>query len=67
MLRKAYLGIFRLPDLIPSEDFNLSNLTPSLHDEDKQLFLDYAKRMLQLDPEHRATARELYNDPWLSF
>ncbi|PGH16528.1 CMGC/SRPK protein kinase [Helicocarpus griseus UAMH5409] len=60
-------GEFRFPDLIPPEDFSFSNLTPFLQGEEKRLFLAFAKRMLQWDPEYRATARELYGDPWLDY
>jgi serine/threonine-protein kinase SRPK3 len=60
-------GKFKLPRLIPSEEFNLSNLTPFLHGEDKRLFLNFVRRMLQWEPERRSTAKELYNDPWLSY
>lgn len=62
----TYPGEFKHPHLIPPE-FNLSNLTPFLHGDDKQLFLEFVERMLQRDPKHQSTARELYNDPWLSF
>lgn len=54
--------IFRFPHLIPSEEYNFSNLTPFLQCEDKRLFLEFAKRMIHWDPEHRATAGELYDD-----
>ncbi|KMU72063.1 hypothetical protein CISG_00372 [Coccidioides immitis RMSCC 3703] len=60
-------GEFKLPDLIPSEEYNLSNLTPFVHGEDKGLFLEFVGKMLRWMPEDRATARELYNDPWLNF
>jgi serine/threonine protein kinase len=53
--------------LIPPEEFNLANLTPFVHGEDKRLFLEFVGRMLRWEPEDRATAGELYNDPWLSF
>jgi hypothetical protein len=63
----SLIGEFRFPDLIPAEDFTLSNLTPFLDGDDKQLFLNFAKRMLQWEPGHRATARELCDDPWLNY
>lgn len=61
------LGEFRHQHLLPSEEFTFSNLTPFLHGEDKQLFLQFVKKMLQWEPEQRSTAAELYNDPWLDF
>ena len=66
LLINAYLRIFKFPDLIPLEEFDWSNLTPSLHGEDKRLFLEFAKKVLQWDLEHRATAEELYRGSWLS-
>lgn len=61
------LGDFKFPSLIPSEEFNLPNVTPFLLGEDKRLFLDFARKMLRWEPEERPTAKELYNDPWLNF
>ncbi|PYI31501.1 kinase domain protein [Aspergillus indologenus CBS 114.80] len=60
-------GEFKMPGLIPSAEFNLANLTPFVQGEDKRLFLDFVGRMLRWEPKDRATARELYNDPWLNF
>lgn len=58
-------GEFKYPDLVPGENFTLSNLTPMLSGEDKELFIKFAKRMLTWVPEERATAKELLSDPWL--
>ena len=60
------VGEFRFPELIPSEDFTVSNLTPVLQREDKRLFIEFAQKMLRWFPEERATAKILCNDPWLS-
>jgi hypothetical protein len=60
------IGEFKFPELIPSEDFTFSHLTPFLQGEDKRLFIEFARKMLRWLPEERATARILYNDPWLS-
>ncbi|GFF33620.1 hypothetical protein IFM58399_03602 [Aspergillus lentulus] len=48
-------GEFKLPGLIPSEEFNFSNLTPFLHGEDKRLFLGFVSKMLRWEPEVRTT------------
>ncbi|KDE80352.1 serine/threonine protein [Aspergillus oryzae 100-8] len=58
---------FKFPDIVPSEKYNLSNLTPFVHGEDKRLLLEFVGKMLRWEPADRATARELYNDPWLDF
>lgn len=51
---------------MPPEDFTFESQTPSLQGEDKRLFIQFAQRMLKWVPEERATAKELYEDPWLS-
>lgn len=61
------VGSFKFPGLIPSEEFNFSNVTPFLHGEDKHLFIGFVRRMLQWEPESRSSAKELYNDPWLCY
>ncbi|CDM37848.1 unnamed protein product [Penicillium roqueforti FM164] len=59
-------GDFKFPDLIPSESFNFSNVVPAvLEGEDKRLFIEFVRKMLQWEPECRLTAKELYDDPWL--
>ncbi|GKZ46669.1 hypothetical protein AbraIFM66951_009808 [Aspergillus brasiliensis] len=60
-------GSFRFPELIPSGEFNFSNMTPFLHGEDQRLFIEFVRRMLRWEPERRSSAKELYNDPWLSY
>ncbi|RDW63050.1 Protein kinase protein [Aspergillus mulundensis] len=60
-------GEFRFPSLVPPEDFNLASLTPFLDGEDKRLFLGFVGKMLRWEPGERATAAQLYNDPWLDF
>ncbi|OGM49373.1 protein kinase domain protein [Aspergillus bombycis] len=60
-------GEFKFPGIVPPDEFNLSNSTPFLHGEDKRLFLEFVGKMLRWEPADRATAGELYNDPWLSF
>ena len=51
-------------DLIPT-DVRLEGSILSLEGEDKRLFLDFIKKMLQWLPEERKTAKELLEDPWL--
>lgn len=58
-------GKFRYPELIPDESFSFSSKTPMLQGQDKELFVNFAKRMLTWRPEERATAKELLSDPWL--
>ncbi|KKK14683.1 hypothetical protein P175DRAFT_0561003 [Aspergillus ochraceoroseus IBT 24754] len=60
-------GDFIPTHLIPPADFNFQNLTPFVSDEEKNLFIAFALRMLRWDPESRATARELLQDDWLQF
>lgn len=51
---------------MPPGDFTFESRTMSLQGEDKRRFIEFAKRMLKWLPEERATAKELYEDPWLS-
>jgi len=51
-------------DLIPT-DIKLEDSVLSLEGDDKRLFLDFIKNMLQWLPEERKTAKELLEDPWL--
>jgi len=34
--------------------------------ENKAMFMKFMRRMLQLRPEDRKTAKELFDDPWLN-
>ncbi|KFY02011.1 hypothetical protein O988_02397 [Pseudogymnoascus sp. VKM F-3808] len=71
--REVYLdfyseeGEWKHPHLMPPETFMFETQTSSLQGEDKKLFIQFAKRMLKWVPEERATAKELYEDPWLNF
>jgi serine/threonine protein kinase len=51
-------------ELIPT-DVRFEGSVLALDGEDKRLFLDFIKRMLQWLPEDRKTAKELLEDPWL--
>lgn len=53
----------RLPLLPPS---SLEDVEENLNGQDKELFLNFVKSMLQWEPEKRKTARELLDDPWLT-
>lgn len=60
-------GEFSYSKLIPSPAIMFSNSTPFLQGEDKRLFIEFASKMLRWLPEERSTAKDLYNDPWLTF
>lgn len=62
----SFSGEFKFPELIPSEDYNFSNLTPFLQGEDQRLYIEFARKILRWEPEERPSAGELYNDPWLT-
>lgn len=64
-LENVFLGNYNYSHLIPSEEFNLPNLTPFLHGEDKRLFIEFVLQMLRWEPERQLSAKQLYNDPWL--
>lgn len=58
-------GVFLYPDLIPSK-MSLEDTISSLEGEEKHAFLDFVvNSMLCWVPEHRKTAKELLEHPWL--
>ncbi|KAK2629686.1 hypothetical protein QTJ16_000506 [Diplocarpon rosae] len=57
-------GKFMHMDLIPT-GVSLDKSVLSLQEEEKHLFLEFIKKMLQWLPEDRKTAKELLEDPWL--
>jgi len=57
-------GEFMHKDLIPN-NVRLEDSVLSLEGEDKRLFLDFVRKVLQWLPEDRKTAKELLKDPWL--
>ena len=61
---KKFSGEFMHKDLVPT-DIRLEDTVLSLEGDDKHLFLDFIKNMLQWLPEDRKTAKELLEDPWL--
>ncbi len=58
-------GEFMHKDLIPN-NASLENSVTSLEGEDKQLFLDFMKKVLHWLPEDRQSAKELVEHPWLA-
>ena len=58
-------GAFMHKDLIPSW-VRLEDTVRSLGGENKRLFLNFARKMLQWLPEDRKSAKELLEDPWLT-
>lgn len=59
------VGTFLYPDLVHAE-LSLENTISSLEGEEKRGFLDFVvKNMLCWVPEHRKTAKELLDHPWL--
>jgi hypothetical protein len=58
------IGEFRTLDMVP-EGISLEDLVTTVDGEEKQMFLDFAKKMLCWLPQDRKSAKELLNDPWL--
>ncbi|KAH7014369.1 kinase domain protein [Microdochium trichocladiopsis] len=56
----TYIGGLQVPDPTP-----LESLEELLAGEDKRRFLEFMQKMLQWDPEKRASAAELQQDPWI--
>jgi serine/threonine protein kinase len=57
-------GQFRHPKLI-REGFSFESSITRLKGEDKELFIDFAKKMICWLPEERWTAKQLLQHPWL--
>lgn len=58
-------GNFRKPELIP-KDYTFEHSITSMKGEEKALFIDFAKKMIQWDPEDRWTAKQLLDHPFLT-
>ena len=58
-------GEFRYPKLIP-EDFSFESSINRIRGRDKELFIDFAKKMICWLPEERWTAKQLLDHPWLT-
>lgn len=54
--------------LIPA-NINFQSSVPSLKgkDKDKEMFIHFARKVLQWLSEDRKTAKELLDDPWLKW
>lgn len=57
-------GVFKRQNLIP-QGITLEN-SINMEGEDKKLFIEFVRKMLQWLPENRSTAKELLADPWLN-
>jgi serine/threonine protein kinase len=60
-------GEFLRPRFIPDDSFNLENKASMLELIERKLFINFVKRMLKWLPEECATAKELLDDPYLSY
>ena len=57
-------GSLKNADMVPT-NFNFDTVINNINGEDKQMFIDFVKRMIKWRPEERSTAKELLEDPWL--
>ena len=57
-------GEFRRQDWIP-KDFSFESSISKFRGKDKELFIDFTKKMICWLPEERWTAKELLGHPWL--
>lgn len=60
-----YTGQLKDLGWIP-HDFDFDSSIASMEGEEKGRFIRFIKRMLKWDPDERATASELLEDPWLN-
>lgn len=62
--------LIRLGNFIPDTQIQKTSLEKeeeNLVREDKSLFLEFLRKMVQWLPEDRKSAKELMDDPWLLF
>ncbi|TFY61232.1 hypothetical protein EVJ58_g4639 [Rhodofomes roseus] len=59
-------GLWKLQRIKRKKERSLESLETQLEGEEKAEFLRFMRRMLQWEPEKRATAAELLRDPWFS-
>ena len=57
-------GEYRNPSFIPA-DLSFENSIKRIKGKDKELFIDFIKKMLCWLPEERWTAKQLLSHPWL--
>ncbi|GAQ40314.1 hypothetical protein AKAW_09609 [Aspergillus niger] len=57
-------GQWNASEEIPS--ISLDDSEEYIEGEDKQMFMNFMRKMLRWDPEERQSARELLTDPWLT-
>ncbi|GFN12640.1 putative protein kinase [Aspergillus tubingensis] len=57
-------GQWKASELIPSISLDDSEEYPE--GENKQMFMNFMRKMLRWDPKERQSARELLTDPWLT-
>lgn len=55
-----------MEDIAPSERPSLEDSERSLKGEDKELFLKFMRKTIRWSPQDRATAEELWDDPWIN-
>ena len=58
-------GEYRNPSFIPA-DLSFENSIKRIKGKDKELFIDFIKKMLCWLPEERWTAKQLLSHPWLN-
>ncbi|KXS93469.1 hypothetical protein AC578_9220 [Pseudocercospora eumusae] len=57
-------GSFRNPSLLPG-NFSFESSISGMNGAEKEMFINFAKRMIRWCPNERSTAKELLEDPWL--
>ncbi|KAJ4129205.1 hypothetical protein NW768_007740 [Fusarium equiseti] len=60
-----YTGQLKDPGCVP-DDFTFESSITCMEGEEKGKFIRFIKRMMKWDPDERATASELLEDPWLN-
>lgn len=58
-------GQFLAPELLSKREVPLEEREATLSEHGRELFLRMMCKMLQWEPEKRATAKELANDEWI--
>ncbi|KMW67161.1 hypothetical protein BDDG_11946 [Blastomyces dermatitidis ATCC 18188] len=58
-LRRAWKGAIDIPAI------SLEMLERNLSDSNKDMLIQFVRKMLQWNPEARQSAKELLDDPWL--